>query len=226
VRFEPLGANGPLIPPAGPDGCIASGRGPVSRACYFEPVAQEQTLTSALLVAMPQLEDPNFSRTVMLIVEHDEGGTFGLVLNRSVDLLASTLCASLDVKWRGDPDANIQWGGPVEPNSGWLLLNEPKSIDLDDPAVSQVGGENLFLARSVEILRCASSESPGDIRFFLGYAGWGPGQLEYEMSQGAWLVAPPNCAAVFKSSNDSMWDETVRSLGIEPASLVSTQGVH
>lgn len=189
-------------------------------------MAKEQTLTSTLLVAMPQLEDPNFFRTVMLIVEHDEAGTFGLVLNRTVDLLASTLCASLDVKWRGDPDANIQWGGPVEPNSGWLLLSQPKSIDLDDSAVTRVGAEDLYLARSVEILRCASSESPADIRFYLGYAGWGPGQLEWEMSQGAWLVAPPNCDTIFQSSIDSMWDETVRSLGIEPASLVSAQGVH
>ncbi len=189
-------------------------------------MAKEQTLTSTLLVAMPQLEDPNFFRTVMLIVEHDQAGTFGLVLNRTVDLLASTLCASLDVKWRGDPDANIRWGGPVEPNSGWLLLNQPQGVDLDDSAFTQVGGENLFLARSVEILRCASNESASDIRFYLGYAGWGPGQLEWEMSQGAWLVAPPNCDTVFKCSIDSMWDETVRSLGIEPASLVSAQGVH
>jgi putative transcriptional regulator len=114
----------------------------------------------------------------------------------------------------------------VEPNSGWLLLNEPQSIDLDDPAITRVGGGDLFLARSVEILRGASNESPGDIRFYLGYAGWGAGQLEWEMSQGAWLVAPPDRDRVFQSSIDSMWDQTVRSLGIEPASLVSTQGVH
>ncbi len=189
-------------------------------------MAIEQTLTSTLLIAMPQLEDPNFFRTVMLIVEHDEGGTFGLVLNRTVDLLASTLCASLDVQWRGAPDANIQWGGPVEPNSGWLLLNRPESLDLDDPAITRVGEQGLFLARSIEILRYVSNESPGDIRFYLGYAGWGPGQLEWEMSQGAWLVAPPNCDTAFESPVDSMWDETVRGLGIDPASLVSAQGVH
>jgi putative transcriptional regulator len=78
----------------------------------------------------------------------------------------------------------------------------------------------------VEILRYVSNESPGDIRFYLGYAGWGPGQLEWEMSQGAWLVAPPNCDTAFESPADSMWDETVRGLGIDPASLVSAQGIH
>ncbi len=175
---------------------------------------------------MPQLEDPNFVRTVMLIVEHDENGTFGLVLNRTVDLLASTVCASLDALWMGDPDAHVQWGGPVEPNTGWLLLRQPKTLDLQDSSITQVGEQGLFLARSLEVLRSASSEMPGDLRFYMGYAGWGPGQLEWEMSQGAWLVAPPDCKMVFESSVDSMWDETVRSLGIEPASLVSTQGIH
>lgn len=189
-------------------------------------MANDQTLNSTLLIAMPQLEDPNFRRTVMLIVEHDENGTFGLVLNRAVDLLASTLCASLDIKWRGHPDANIHWGGPVEPDSGWLLLNHPEVEDLDDPAIARVGEQDLFLARSLEVLRNASTQSLSDIRFFLGYAGWGPGQLEWEMSNGAWLVAPPNCEMVFESSNDSMWDQSVRSLGIDPASLVAAQGIH
>lgn len=175
---------------------------------------------------MPQLDDPNFRRAVMLIVEHDENGTFGLVLNRTVDLLASTLCASLDVKWHGDPNANIQWGGPVEPDSGWLLINDPSNLNLDDPAISKVGDQDLYLARSLEVLKNASSEAPGTIRFYLGYAGWGPGQLEAEMAQGAWLVAPYCRKAVFESLEDVIWDETVRSLGIEPASLISTQGVH
>lgn len=189
-------------------------------------MADDQTLTSTLLVAMPQLADPNFHRTVMLIVEHDENGTFGLVLNRTVDLLASTLCSSLDVEWQGDPAANIQWGGPVEPNTGWLLINKPMNLDTDDPAISRVGDHDLYLARSIEVLRSAANEPAGSMRFYLGYAGWGPGQLEAEMAQGAWLVAPHNRGVVFESAEDSAWDKTVRSLGIEPASLVSTQGVH
>ena len=195
-------------------------------ACYFGPVSDNQSLTSTLLVAMPQLDDPNFRRTVMLIVEHDQNGTFGLVLNRTVDLLASTLCASLDVIWRGDPRAKMQWGGPVEPNTGWLLINEPVNLNLDDPAISRIGEHELYLARSVEVLKNASSEAPGAIRFYLGYAGWGPGQLEAEMAQGAWLVAPHSRKTIFESAEDAVWDEAVRSLDIEPASLISTQGVH
>jgi putative transcriptional regulator len=189
-------------------------------------VIQDESLTATLLVAMPQLADSNFRRTVMLIVEHDENGTFGLVLNRTVDLLASTLCANLDVKWQGDPKAKIQWGGPVEPNTGWLLLNEPSTLNLEDPSISRIGDHDLYLARSVDVLKNATGAESRTLRFYLGYAGWGPGQLVAEMAQGAWLVAPHDRKAVFESPEDVIWDETVRGLGIEPASLISTQGVH
>lgn len=194
--------------------------------CYFRCVAEDQTLRAAFLVAMPQLEDPNFHRTVALIVEHDENGTFGLVLNRSAEVLTSTLCASLDVVWRGDPEANIGWGGPVEPNTGWLLLDDTGRLDIEETAVSRVGDHELYLARSIEVLRSAAAESPAHMRFYLGYAGWGPGQLEWEMAQGAWIVAPFDGNALFHSDEGSMWEEAVRSLGIDPTTLVSTQGVH
>ena len=189
-------------------------------------MTEHQTLGAAFLIAMPQLADPNFQRSVALIVEHDENGTFALVLNRTVDMLASTLCASLEVNWRGDPNATIQWGGPVEPNTGWLLLSNSDAVDPDDPEIRRVGELDLYLARSVEALRNAASEAPTQMRFYLGYAGWGPGQLEWEMAQGAWLVAPFDRRTVFDGDVVTMWDETVRSLGIDPASLVSTQGVH
>lgn len=189
-------------------------------------MTEDQTLNAAFLIAMPQLEDPNFHRTVALIVEHDENGTFGLVLNRSSDVLASTLCASLDVVWKGDPGAFIGWGGPVEPHTGWLLLSDTKSLDLEDEAVSRIGDLNLYLARSIDVLRTAASDAPSQMRFYLGYAGWGPGQLEWEMAQGAWLVAPFDPDALFHGSDDTMWEQAVRSLGIDPATLVSTQGVH
>ena len=111
-------------------------------------------------------------------------------------------------------------------NSGWLLLNRPKTIDTEDPAVTRVGDEDLFLARSVEILRCASEESVSDIRFYLGYAGWGPGQLEFEIAQGAWLSAPATSELIFDVEYDRMWDRAVRGLGIDPSTLVSISGIH
>ncbi len=213
-------------PPRSPGGSRFGACGSQGGPCYVAGVNSESSLNATLLVAMPQLQDPNFHRTVMLIVEHDENGTFGLVLNRQVDLLASTLCASLDVRWSGDPEANIQWGGPVEPNSGWLLFSEPLSSEADNPAVTQVGGEGIFLARSLDVLRDVASTPEAQIRFFLGYAGWGPGQLEGEMAQGAWLVAPADPDLVFDADFDFMWERAVRSMGIDPATLIPTQGIH
>jgi putative transcriptional regulator len=188
-------------------------------------VSRDSSLTNALLVAMPQLQDPNFRRSVMLIIEHDDNGAFGLVLNRDVELLASTLCASLDIHWHGDPEAYIRWGGPVEPSTGWLLFNEPLTVDVEDPAITNVG-DGIFLARSVDVLRSVASTPPHDIRFYLGYAGWGPGQLEGEMAEGAWIVAPSDPDIVFGVDPESMWDHVVRGLGIDPATLIPTQGVH
>ena len=162
----------------------------------------------------------------MLLVEHDEHGTFGLVLNRQVDLLASTLCASLEVEWHGDPDANIQWGGPVEPNTGWLLFDQPVMMDSSDPAITPVGDEGLCLARSLDVLKSVTNVPESDVRFYLGYAGWGPGQLESEMVQGAWLVAPSSREVVFGVEPDAMWEHVVRGLGVDPATLIPTHGVH
>jgi putative transcriptional regulator len=174
---------------------------------------------------MPQLQDPNFKRTVALLVDHDANGTFGLVLNRPVDLSARVLCEDLDVEWRGDPSATAHWGGPVQPDTGWVLCAEGLGIHPSDESVKEVI-PGLFFAGSLDLLRAVAVTPPPRVRLFLGYAGWGPGQLEAEMAQGAWLVAPCSKDAVFHVPYDEMWSHVVKQLGIDPATLVSTRGVH
>lgn len=178
-----------------------------------------------LLVAMPQLQDPNFKRTVALLVDQDANGTFGLVLNRPVDLPARVLCENLDVEWHGDPMANAHWGGPVQPDSGWVLCAEGLGIQPGDENVREVI-PGLFFAGSLDVLRAVAVTPPPDVRLFLGYAGWGPGQLEAEMVEGAWLVAPVSSEAVFNVPPDSMWEHVVRGLGVDPATLIPTRGIH
>jgi putative transcriptional regulator len=177
-----------------------------------------------LLVAMPQLVDPNFRRTVVLLVHHDEEGTFGVVLNRPTPIRAPSLCATLEIDWRGSPDDGISWGGPVGPQTGWVIFDEESEVETND-AVTEVS-EGVCFAGSLEVLRRVASDPPRNLRVLLGYAGWGPGQLESELTEGAWLVAPFARDVVFEVDPSGMWEHVVRSLGIEPATLVPTRGIH
>ena len=174
---------------------------------------------------MPQLLDRNFRRTVMLLVHHDDEGTFGLVLNRPVSLSAENLCQSLDLRWRGDPGAAIHWGGPVATNTGWVLFDPEDGEGPELGDITQVT-QDLCFAGSLDVLREVAEAPPRKVRLYLGYAGWGPGQLEDEMTEGTWLVAPPSSDVVFSVASGDMWDHVVRSLGIDPATLIPTRGVH
>lgn len=190
--------------------------------CYLR-VVSGSAIASSLLVAMPQLEDPNFHRCVVQIVHHDEEGAFGLVLNRPSGVAAGQLCDSLEIEWGGDPDAEVGSGGPVQPNTGWLLFGEGAPDDLPDttPIV-----EGVHFAGSLETLRRIGAEPPERVRLFLGYAGWGPGQLEMELAQGAWLLVPASAEVAFAPCEDELWLRVIRDLGVDPATLISTPGVH
>ncbi len=173
---------------------------------------------------MPHLLDPNFKRAVVLLIHHDESGTFGVVLNRGTDFTAESLCATLEIDWNGAPDEVIDWGGPVQPETGWVIF-EGESDDDDDEGVKELG-EGVCFAGSLELLKRFALEPPEHLRLLLGYAGWGPGQLESELAEGAWLMAPLRRDVVFEVGPDEMWEHVVRSMGIEPATLVATRGVH
>ena len=137
-------------------------------------------LSPSLLVAMPQLLDPNFHRAVVLLIDHDEGGTFGLVLNRGTDLPVAQLCASLGIEWQGREERSVEWGGPVQPEHGWLLMGEDAPGHLEVTDVMQ----GVRFSRSPDVLRECAEAPPRKFRIFLGYAGWGPGQLEAERAHG------------------------------------------
>ena len=180
-------------------------------------------LAPALLVALNTILDPNFRRSVVLMLEHDpEEGAIGLVVNRATSYPVEVLCENLGLPFRGDSEATVDWGGPVQEDQGWLLL--------DDDAVSSTGGEfvaeGLHWSRSQEALRVLAQDPLPRARIFLGYAGWGAGQLEREIAEGGWLVVPHDADLVFDEPLDGMWERAVRSLGIEPATLVPSQGMN
>ncbi|MCA9511771.1 MAG: YqgE/AlgH family protein [Myxococcota bacterium] len=185
----------------------------------------ETDITRALLVAMPQLQDPNFRRAVVQLIDHGDQGSFGLVLNREVDLTASDLCESLELDWQGEADVRVRWGGPVQGNTGWVLFGDDVGLDVSSQVAQRVI-PGISFAGSLAVLEEVAQRPPDDVCLFLGYAGWGPGQLESEIAAGAWLLAPASADVVFAVEPEAMWSHVVRSLGIDPATLVPTSGVH
>jgi putative transcriptional regulator len=184
-------------------------------------------LTSQLLVAMPQLDDPNFKRSVVLLVHHGEGGSFGIVLNRSLDVTMSELMQNSGIQWPAGV-GSVGWGGPVQPERGWVVFCDedrppPPVATEEDIATLQQG---VCVTGSLDMLRSVASHPPSAVRLFLGYAGWGAEQLESELAEGAWLLAPLRREVVFDTAEDDMWEAVVRGLGIAPTALVPARGIH
>ncbi len=187
------------------------------------PTSSVQSLAPVLLLSMPQLADPNFHRSVVLLCEHGTEGAFGLVLNRPTETPATEV-----VRLGLDPppvlpDALHLWiGGPVEPQRGWILLRE-QPADADAVRVC----EGVYLSASADLLRRLLAASPASgTRLLPGYAGWGPGQLDAELSASAWLMADVDVDIVFQTAPDRMWEAAIRRLGADPSSLQMSHGVH
>jgi len=184
-------------------------------------------IAPGFLVALDPVMDPNFARTVILVLHHDpEQGAFGLVLNRATDFPMRELCETLEIGWHGEDEETVDWGGPVQPDQGWIVFRDSLSEISEAEQVSP----GLQWSGSREALREVAEDPDMVARIFLGYAGWGPEQLEGEIAEGAWLVVPMSepraVSLVFETARDELWTAAVRSLGIEPVSLFSTQGVN
>jgi putative transcriptional regulator len=180
-------------------------------------------LAPSLLVAMDVVLDPNFRRSVVLMLEHEvEQGALGLVVNRRSSFPMARLCESLDLAWRGSASASVDWGGPVGENQGWVVMDDAAAQGLE--VVTLAPG--IHWSRSQEALRRVAGTPALRARVFLGYAGWGAGQLEREIAEGSWLVVPVSPKLVFEEPHERLWEQSVRSLGIEPATLISSHGVN
>ena len=148
---------------------------------------ESSNLAPGLLLAMPQLSDPNFSRAVVLMIEHGTSGSFGLVINHPSPIRATELLESLEMSWQGEDSALVWAGGPVSPSTGWVL-HEPLAIAQPGQGTIAITS-SISLSTSPDRLRAIANSPPRKIRLLLGYSGWAPGQLEAEMSRGAWLHA-------------------------------------
>ena len=185
---------------------------------------ESTNLAPGLLLAMPQLADPNFSRSVVLMIEHGPQGSFGLVINHPSPIKASELLDSLEMSWAGEDSAVVWAGGPVAPSTGWVL-HEPLGIAAPGQGTISITS-SISLSTSPDRLRAIANAPPRYIRLLLGYSGWGPGQLEAEMSRGAWLHASVDPKLVFDTDPEDIWERALRSLGINPESLFASRGVN
>ena len=175
---------------------------------------------AALLLSMPQMVDPNFARTVVLLCEYSPDGAFGLVLNRPTDMPATAM-VRLDPPIIGGNELPLWIGGPVEPQRGWILL-----ADEPDTEFKSIR-EGLYLSTSQDVLREVLAARPAPrARVLAGYAGWGPGQLDEELAQSAWLMGDVDLDIVFDLPADVMWETAIRRIGADPSALTTSHGVH
>lgn len=180
----------------------------------------DDSLAPTLLLSMPQLTDPNFARTVVLLCEHSPEGAFGLVVNRPTTTSAAE-AVQLEPPVRHDSGVLLWTGGPVEPQRGWILL----AGNPDGHAVEIADG--LYLSTSPVLLR-ALIEGGSDLpsRILTGYAGWGPGQLDMEIAASAWLTTSVDPELIFETPAEQMWERAIRQLGADPGLLQMGHGVH
>jgi len=172
-------------------------------------------IAPGLLISMPDLLDPNFYRSVVLMCAHSDEGAFGLKINHPLELTAAQVCSEVEIAWLGDDKQAAFSGGPVEPSRGWLLhANETMY------AGSQQVAQGVALSASQDALEAYAQSPTGAFRLVLGYAGWGPGQLDRELDQGSWVTAPVSQALLFDTTPERTWDAALRSIGIDPQCLV------
>lgn len=178
-------------------------------------------LTPVLLVSMPQMLDPNFARTVVLLAEYGRHGAFGLVVNRRmVEPAHEVITADPPLAIR--KDVHLYVGGPVEPNRAWVLTRH-RELDGDALAIT----DNVYLSAAPALIRHTLQSSPDpQVRIVIGYSGWAPGQLDDELAESAWLMAPVETDLLFDTPVDQMWETAIRRLGAEPSALQSSSGVH
>jgi putative transcriptional regulator len=178
-------------------------------------------LAPGFLIAVPQLGDPNFHRALILMLEHTGEGALGIVVNRTASIHLDEVARLQKVDVRPEmKEAPVYVGGPVQPERGFVLHSQP---GLDESVEVRNG---LYISSSSDSLKELLLGPPDAFRLCLGYAGWGAGQLEKEMQEGAWIAAPLDVKHVLTTPSGQAWESVLRDMGIDPAMLQPAKGLH
>ncbi len=184
--------------------------------------ASASDLSNHFLIAMPSLEDPNFGGSLVFIAEHNEQGALGLVINRPMEIDLATLFRRIELELNpsGLARSAVMQGGPVQTDRGFVL-HQPVGAWGSTVIVN----DDIGLTSSRDVLEAvAAGTGPERILVMLGYAGWGPGQLEDEISRNAWLTVEADASIIFDTPADERLARAFALLGINPAFLASAAG--
>ena len=182
----------------------------------------EGYLTGQLLVAMPQMEDSRFVRSVIYLCAHSAEGAMGLVVNKLMDNISfPDLLDQLNLAGSEAPDGiKVHFGGPVETGRGFVL----HSADYVQDATLVID-DAVALTATIDILKAiAAGEGPRHSLLALGYAGWGPGQLDDELQRNGWLSVPADDGLIFDKGLDNRWERAIAKLGIDAGMLSGHAG--
>ena len=168
---------------------------------------------------------PFFNHTLVLLIDHGEDGSFGFVINRMTDLEIVDVFKEVGVT--GDAASSVEapvlLGGPVSPESGWILYDD-EGVPQPSSGKTIAVGDRISCTASIEILeRIAQGDGPETCAMMLGYSGWGAGQLESEMKLGSWIPVDLDYGLVFETPVDMRWEAALATLGIDPARVIDNQ---
>jgi putative transcriptional regulator len=181
------------------------------------------SLANHFLIAMPGMADPSFSGTVVYLCEHSSHGALGVVINRPTDLTLQTLFERVELQLDSEPRRSqpVLYGGPVHTDRGFVLHNQ---ADAHYDSTLRVNDE-LALTMSRDVLEAvAEGDGPPKLLVTLGHAGWGEGQLEYEIGRNAWLTVPADLSVIFDTPPENRFGAAMNLLGFDPAMLSDQAG--
>jgi putative transcriptional regulator len=175
--------------------------------------------TPVLLVAMPQVQDPFFHMSVVLLVHHQEEGSQGFIVNRPTGVAVSDILSGLDISWSGDEAQTANFGGPVQPQIGTVIYRAENGADRGGVSSVHEVYPGVVLTQNIHDLQTLADNPPGALRLFLGYAGWGEGQLMQEILRNDWMTAPVSHDLVFANDPSETWRRALESVGVDPEQL-------
>ena len=178
-------------------------------------------LDGKLLVAMPGMGDPRFERSVVFMCAHSSDGAMGLIVNKPAsELKFSELLEQLEIETEQSREVQVCFGGPVEHGRGFVLPSADYHSDDNTMQVTEEVGMTATLAILQEI---ATGGGPRRCLLALGYAGWGPGQLEGEFQRNGWLMCEASSEILFSIPSEDRWEHALSTIGVSP-SMLSTEG--